>query len=84
MAKGREEDQLDTAGAIIEVGCVYLTDPRVDQLLWDIPKEVDVGSNGWIAGYLVQIRVHTVAVVVAIFWDFNLLTSELDLCGRPV
>jgi hypothetical protein len=42
-------------------------------------EEVEVLSDAWITGYLVQVWVHAVTVVVTAFGYINFLTSELDL-----
>jgi len=77
-----DKENLNTPRAIIEVGCVYLADPRIDQFLRNVQEEADVGPITQIMGHFVQVWVHTVTVVVATLEYIYLLSSEVDLDGR--
>ena len=51
-----DKENLNTPRAIIEVGCVYLADPRIDQFLRKVQEEADVGPITQIMGGSNRIR----------------------------
>ncbi|MCY1436651.1 hypothetical protein D9M71_527820 [compost metagenome] len=69
-----QKQQLDTAGAVVEVRSPGRADSRSDQLLGNPAEEVDVPRDR-VPRHLVEVRVHAVTVVVPAFKHFDLVRS---------